>query len=196
MRGRIRSTCVRPFHSMQINVRRLSRLLRHPISAVFSHMLTDYSSLAHGCLLPMPKLVGKRFDELYAYFPRENAVCGVRVGWWLVGAGSGGGIQSAWSHWASDCRGAAGCCRLPGDRTDEPRAGDVRAQPSPHPACGARRPAGDAPAWHENVRACACLPVSLCRKWHAAGGGNAPAEQWQQQQKLMLPRFACDRLSP
>lgn len=114
----------------QINVQRLARLLRHPVAAIYSHMLTDYSSGersvqtcalgqawlrarlgsrgghlvhlsiqprtgggvhcfaaphlradAHGCVVPQPKLVGKRFDELHAYFPCEDTMWLGRVGW-------------------------------------------------------------------------------------------------------------------
>eukprot|EP00887_Chlorella_sp_A99_P005557 scaffold1.g5557.t1 len=60
--------------SGSVNVRRLSRLLRHPIASMFARMLTDYSSAAHGCLVDAPQLVGRRFDELHAFFCRSLVV--------------------------------------------------------------------------------------------------------------------------
>lgn len=70
------SSRIIPVPTTQVNVRRFARLLRQPIAAVFSHMLTDYTSDAHGGLPPhQPALVGRRFDELHALFD-----CSIVVG--------------------------------------------------------------------------------------------------------------------
>eukprot|EP00887_Chlorella_sp_A99_P007503 scaffold2.g7503.t1 len=71
------SVRVIPVATTELNVQRLARLLRHPIAATFTHMLTDYGSLAHACLYSFPQLAGKRFDSLYAYFP-YSLVMGVQ----------------------------------------------------------------------------------------------------------------------
>jgi hypothetical protein len=58
-----------------IDARRYVRVLRHPVSALVSSMLTDHGSAAHGCMQAYPALVGTPFGQLHFHFP------GVRV--WL-----------------------------------------------------------------------------------------------------------------
>eukprot|EP00887_Chlorella_sp_A99_P007502 scaffold2.g7502.t1 len=65
------SSRVIPVPTTIFNVQRFARLLRLPIAATLTHMLTDYGSLAHACLQSFPQLEGQRFDSLFARFPNS-----------------------------------------------------------------------------------------------------------------------------
>lgn len=54
--------------------RRIVRLLRHPIAALFGFKLTDYRSEAHATVHEYPQLVGIPFGKLHFYFPSRRAL--------------------------------------------------------------------------------------------------------------------------
>lgn len=49
--------------------KRISRIVRHPVTAAYSHMLTDFSSTAHGVINGYPELEGLPFKDLHSRFP-------------------------------------------------------------------------------------------------------------------------------
>lgn len=51
---------------------RISRIVRHPVTAAYSHMLTDFSSTAHGVINGYPELEGLPFKDLHSRFPCEQ----------------------------------------------------------------------------------------------------------------------------
>ena len=47
-------------------------MLRHPMAAPLSHMLTDFSSSAHAAFQHLPRdLEGQRFSDLHFHYPSE-----------------------------------------------------------------------------------------------------------------------------
>ncbi|GAB4823067.1 hypothetical protein N2152v2_010113 [Parachlorella kessleri] len=58
-----------PVPTSTVSAKRIGRVLRHPIIVVFSRMLTDFSSNAHGVINAYPELEGLKFKDLHARFP-------------------------------------------------------------------------------------------------------------------------------
>ena len=59
-------------HPYRHHRRRIARVLRHPVAALFGHMLTNFSSSAHAAFRRLPKeLVGLRFGDLHFHYPSE-----------------------------------------------------------------------------------------------------------------------------